>query len=436
MPLRAIESNVIDRFGALDRTDGGDTYRYSGAVEWQRSRKNATTKIVAYGIGYDLNLFSNFTFFLDDPERGDQFQQADHRFVSGARASYRRIERWGGRQVQNTVGVQVRNDNITNVGLYHTQARQWLDTIRQDAVLQTSGAGYAQNEVVWKPWLRTLAGLRLDGYRFRVEASDPENGGVKRAGIVSPKGGAVIGPFSGTEFYVNGGLGFHSNDARGATITRDPATGAAADPVTPLVRAKGAEVGVRTVAIPHLQTSLTAWTLSLASELLFVGDAGTTEASRPSRRYGIEFANYYAPRPWLLLDGDVSWSNGHFTDVDPIGDRIPGSVGTVISGGATLDSLHNIFGSIRWRYFGPRALVEDESVRSKATSLVNLEAGYRLAKHLKIAVDVFNVLDTKDSDIDYYYTSRLFNEPADGVNDLHLHPALPRTARVNLIVGF
>ncbi len=132
----------------------------------------------------------------------------------------------------------------------------------------------------------------------------------------------------------------------------------------------------------------------------------------------------------------MSWSNAHFTDVDPVGDRIPGSVATVISGGATLDSLHNIFGSIRWRYFGPRALVEDDSVRSKATSLVNLEAGYRLARHLKIAVDVFNLLDARDSDIDYYYTSRLFNEPADGVNDLHLHPALPRTARVNLIVGF
>ena len=164
-------------------------------------------------------------------------------------------------------------------------------------MLQTSGAGYAQNEIAWTPWLRTLAGLRVDGYRFRVDASDPENGGVKQAGIVSPKGGVVIGPFRGTEFYVDAGLGFHSNDARGATITRDPGTGEAVDPVTPLVRATGAEVGVRTVAIPHLQTSVAVWTLALASELLFVGDAGTTEASRPSHRYGVEWANYYAPVP-------------------------------------------------------------------------------------------------------------------------------------------
>ena len=182
-------------------------------------RNNASTKVSAYGIGYDLNLFSNFTYFLDDPDHGDQFQQADHRFVTGARVSHRRIGRWAGRAVQNTFGVQLRNDDISNVGLYHTGARALLETVREDAVLQTSAAAYAQNEIAWTPWLRTLAGVRVDGYRFDVEAGDPANCGIDYAGLASPKGGAVIGPFDGTEFYVNAGLGFHSNDARGATIT-------------------------------------------------------------------------------------------------------------------------------------------------------------------------------------------------------------------------
>jgi len=436
IPLRAIDEGLLDRFGGIDKTDGGDTYRYSGSFEWQRMGNNASLKVSGFGFGYDLNLFSNFTFFLDDPEHGDQFQQADHRFVSGARATYRRVGRWAGREVLNTLGVQLRNDDITNVALYHTESRRRLDTVRQDGVLQTSGAGFAQNETAWTPWLRTLAGVRVDGYHFRVDASDSDNGGARSAGIVSPKGGAAIGPFHGTEFYVNAGLGYHSNDARGATITRDPSTGARVDPVTPLVRAKGAEVGVRTVAARHLHSSVTLWTLSLASELVFVGDAGTTEPSRPSRRYGLEWANYFTPKPWLTLDGDVSWSQARFADADPAGDRIPGSVGTVISAGATLDSVRNVFGSIRLRFVGPRALVEDDSVRSKATSLVNLEGGYRLAKNVKLAVDVFNLLDAKDSDIDYYYTSRLLGEPSGGINDIHLHPTLPRTARVNLVVGF
>ena len=434
IPQRAIDHGAIGRFGALDPSDGGETYRYSGSLEWQRSRGNSATKVTAYGIGYDLDLFSNFTYFLDDPVHGDQFEQADHRFITGAKISHRRLERWGGHSVQNTFGAQIRNDDITNIGLYHTQIKVRLDARRQDAVMETSGGVYAQNEVEWTPWMRTLAGVRADGYRFRVDASDPENGAAT-AGLVSPKGGLVIGPFHGTELYVNGGFGFHSNDARGATITRDPSTGERVGPVTPLVRATGAEVGVRTVAIPRLHSSLSLWSLSLASELVFSGDAGTTEAGRPSHRYGVEWANYYHPVPWLVFDGDVSLSRSHFTDADPHGDHIPGSLESVVSFGATVDSLHGLFGSARLRYFGSRPLIENASVRSKATGIVNLDAGYKVGKSVRLVLDVFNLLDAHASDIDYYYASRLRGEPADGINDIHVHPAAPRTARVSLVVG-
>jgi TonB dependent receptor/TonB-dependent Receptor Plug Domain/Carboxypeptidase regulatory-like domain len=436
IPERAVAAGLVGRFGGLDPTDGGDSSRYSGSVEWQRTHGNGTTKLTAYGIAFDMNLFSNFTFLLDDPVDGDQFHQADQRFVAGGRLSHRRMARWGERLVENTVGVQLRNDAIDNVGLYRTSARQRLATVREDSVFQTSGAVYAQNEVEWTPWLRTLAGVRADGYRFDVDAGDPANGGTELAGLVSPKGGAVFGPWRGTEFYVNAGMGFHSNDARGATITRDPSTGRPAERVTPLVRAKGAEVGVRTVAIKHLQSSVALWTLNLDSELLFVGDAGTTEASRPSHRLGVEWANYYSPRPWLIFDADVAVTRSHFTDDDPAGDHIPGSVETVVSAGATVDSVRNIFGSVRLRYFGPRALIEDDSVRSRATSLINAEVGYRLTKSVRVALDVFNLLDAEHSDVDYYYTSRIPGEPEDGIDDIHLHPTLPRTARINLIVDF
>ena len=132
----------------------------------------------------------------------------------------------------------------------------------------------------------------------------------------------------------------------------------------------------------------------------------------------------------------MALSKAHFTDDDPAGSAIPGAVATVVSGGATVDTLRNVFGSIRWRYFGPRPLVEDASVKSGATSLVNLEAGYRLSPSLRIAVDVFNLFNAQNSDVDYYYASRLPGEPATGVADIHLHPTLPRTARIGLIVGF
>ena len=337
--------------------------------------------------------------------------------------------------MQNIVGVQIRNDDITNVGLYHTQARVRRDTRSQDAVLETSGGVYAQNEMEWTPWLRTLAGIRTDASRFRVDASNAANSGTASAGLVSPKGSVTLGPWKGTELYVNGGTGFHSNDARGTTMTRD-LNGNRADRVTPLVRARGSEVGVRTIAIPHLQSTLTMWTLHLDSELVFSGDDGTTQPSRPSTRRGVEWTNYYSPATWIVLDGDVSWSRSRFTAFDPAGPYVPEAVGTVVSAGVTVDGFDSLFGSIRWRDFGPRALVEDNAVRSKATSLVNLQAGYRVAKNVKLAADVFNLLNANASDIDYFYTSRLAGEPLAGVEDVHTHPTLPRTARLNLIVGF
>jgi hypothetical protein len=437
IPQRAITAGIIGRFGALDPTDGGATYRYGGIADWQRaSSSDASTRVTGYAIAYDLDLFSNFTYYLNDPAHGDQIEQADHRVTYGGKVTHRRMARWGGRAVQNTFGVQLRTDDIGDVALYHTQARVRLSTTTQAAVVETQGGVFAQNEIEWTPWLRTVAGVRADGAWFHVDdALDARNSGRASAGLVSPKGAVTLGPWGGTEFYVNAGTGFHSNDARGTTRNFDP-DGNPTERVTPLVRATGAEVGARTVAVHHLQSTVSLWTLHLDSELVFSGDQGTTDASRPSDRHGVEFANYFSPRKWLVFDADVSWSSAMFSVHDPIGDYVPEAVGTVVSAGATVDGYRRMFGSLRWRYFGPRALIEDNSVRSKPTSLVNLQAGYAIASNAKLAVDVFNLLNAPDSDIDYYYASRLPGEPLSGVEDIHTHPTLPRTARVTFIVGF
>ena len=185
-----------------------------------------------------------------------------------------------------------------------------------------------------------------------------------------------------------------------------PATGEPAARVTPLVRAQGAEFGLRSVAIPRLQTTLAVWTLHLESELVFVGDAGTTDTGRPSHRYGIELANYFSPRPWFTLDADLAWSHSYFNDADPA-NHIPGAVETVVSAGVTVDEVRGVFGSARLRYFGPRPLIEDNSVRSAATALVNLGSGYKLSLKLRVVLDVFNLFNAENSDIDYLYSSRL-----------------------------
>jgi TonB-dependent receptor-like protein len=434
-PERAVEEGLIDRFGSIDSTDGGQSSRYSLSADWQHGTSQSLTKVSGFGLGYDLDLISNFTFYLDDPVHGDQIEQLDHRFVTGARVSHRRLGRWGGHAVQNTVGVQLRNDRIPEVALYHTEQRVRLETRSNADVTVTGGGVYAQNEIEWAPWLRSTLGIRADGSRYRVDTMDAANNGVATAGIVSPKAGAVIGPWKGTELYVNAGTGFHSNNALGTTITRD-ANGDPVEPVTPLVRAKGAEVGLRTVALPHVQTTVSLWTLRLDSELVYDGDIGATVPGPASERHGVEFANYYSPYKWLVFDADLSLSQALFSDGPDAGSYVPEAVGTVVSAGASIDGYRRTFASVRWRYFGPRALVPDDSVRSQATSLANLQVGYQLARKLRVSGDVFNLFNGRMSDIDYYFASRLPGEPLGGLDDIHFHPVVPRTARLSLIVGF
>jgi outer membrane receptor protein involved in Fe transport len=271
-----------------------------------------------------------------------------------------------------------------------------------------------------------------------VKSSIAVNSGERSAGIVSPKLSLVFGPWQRTELFVNAGRGFHSNDARGTTATvKAKAPTEAAERVDPLVRATGSELGLRTEIVPGLQSSLALWQLRLRSELLFVGDAGETEATRASRRYGIEWTNHYAAASWLLLDADVAFSRARYAGGDPdgVGKRIPGAIERVVSLGATVTELGRWFGHFQLRHFGGRALVENDSQRSKATTLASLRAGYKLPKDVKIALDVFNLFDRRASDIDYYYESRLRGESA-GTEDIHFHPVEPRNVRVTLTASF
>ena len=438
IPLRAVQAGEISRFGNIDPSDGGETHRYSLSGEYQHSGERSVTRAVAYAIDYKLNLWSDFTYFLEHPDTGDQFEQADRRQVYGAKVTQRWFARWfGDIDSDNEIGFQARYDDIGKVAIYHTEDRVILSTTRDDKVKQASGAMFFQNDTPWTSKFRTIVGVRGDLYHFDVTGiSDPENSGAVTRGIFSPKLSMIFGPFHQTEIYANAGYGFHSNDARGATLTVDPSTGNTQQRVTPLARAKSAELGVRSLPLPGWQTTVALWGLDIASELVFSGDAGTTEPSRPSRRYGIEWANYFRVLPRMTLDTDVSISKARFRDEDPVGNRIPGAVQNVIAAGVSVTDLGNFFGSLRVRYFGPRPLIEDNSVRSDATTTVNALLGYEVISGLRVQLDVFNVFDAKVSDIDYSYTSRLPGEPIDGVKDINFHPTQPRSARVAAVVGF
>ncbi|MDN2716064.1 TonB-dependent receptor [Janthinobacterium sp. SUN120] len=434
IPLRAVQDGTLGRFDAIDASDGGKAQRYSLSGAWRQTTDDVSSRVSAYVIANRLALFSNFTYAMDDPDNGDQFAQPDRRVTAGLDASHTWHRHTDRGSSDTTIGLQLQNDNIHN-GLYNTRQRQILSTTRQDHIVESSIGVYGENSTRWSRWLRTVAGLRADAYRFDVRSDRAANSGTASDHLFSPSLSVIAGPWRDTEAYLNIGNGFHSNDARGTTITVDPKTGEAADKVTPLVRSRGLELGLRSAAIAGLQTSLSLYRLDFDSELLFIGDAGATEAGRPSRRYGVEFSSYYKAASWLSLDLDLAYARARSRGSDPVGDFIPGAIEGVAQLAMTVTPPGPWSGSLRLRYFGPRPLIEDNSVRSAASVGLNGRIAYQIDKTLRVEVEGYNLANRRDSAIDYYYASRLPGE-AQPVDDIHFHPVESRSLRLTLVKNF
>ena len=453
---------LVGFFGALNPNDGGNSQRYSLQAEWHRQDANSATKIAAYGFYYDMDLFSDFTYDLTDLIRGDQFEQKDRRWVAGVDARHTIFSQWFGRKVENAFGLQVRNDWINN-GLYQTENRVRVDktdsdtgttlpaTTEADRFTDTQVGFYVENKIQWAETFRMDVALRGDvGHVDVTSLVTPANSGTATKVLPSPKLSLIFGPWSNTEFYVQGGFGFHSNDARGATQTVEPVSADNPYPNTPssriplLVQTKGAEIGVRTLAVSHLQSTVSLWYLHSDSELQQDGDTGATVASKqPSNRYGVELANYYTPVEHLTFDFDLADSSARFTAIDggdaapgsPGGKSVPEAVGLVISSGITLHLPKGFSESLRLRYFGPRDLTSDGVYRSKATALLNAGIGYQINKTWRVSVDFLNLLNRRDHDIDYAYTSQITATATPAFTDV-FHPVEPFQVRFGLHYTF
>ncbi|MFM8330142.1 MAG: TonB-dependent receptor [Candidatus Methylumidiphilus sp.] len=440
IPLYAVKEGQMGLYDTQDPSDGGISNRYSGSVNlWSRgdSWKNELNTYVVYS---DLELYSNFTGFLDNPILGDQLQQKERRMIAGGSGEQTWFNNLFGFEMDNTVGFMVRYDGISGLALNHTSNRQLIDVRTNSNVDETHGGVFFRNQTHWLSKFRTVAGLRGDFYNFHVSSfSQPLNSGSRYAGLLSPKLTFIAGPWADTEFFLNLGYGYHSNDARGTTTHID-ADGNLVDPVTPLVRSRGAEIGMRTQYVQGLNSTLSVWWLQLDSELVWIGDAGTNEPTGKSERYGVEWANYYKPTDWLTLDADFAFSAANYTGVPYTENRVPNSVRRVITAGAVVDHPSGFFGTMRVRHFGDVPLNEGNTFNAGDTTLLSLGAGYQ-KDFYKLEIEVFNLLDSKRYDIAYNYNYRTRSDAInglnpDGVDGIVMHPVEPQMVRGTVMVKF
>ena len=471
--LRALTTGQMGLYGELDPTDGGDTSRFSlsGRIA-QSTADGGSWKANAYIVKYTMDLWNNYTWDTVDPVWGDQFHQHDDRWYGGGGASRTFEGTFFNFRTETVVGVQSRYDDIITA-LNYSYQRQILTPYIYDHVGEGDAAIYAETTVHWTDWWRTILGWRGDDYAASVNSIlQPANSGNVKDVFGSPKFRMVVGPFAKTEFFVGAGAGYHSNDARAATVTQvpgDPATPEGASPF--IVRSEGAEVGVRTKVVPGLDSSVSLFYLHQDSELFFDGDTGDTTAGLPSVRTGIEITNNYQPASWVRVDADLALSRARFLGYDTTQEalyqslagypqaRIGNAPGNyvynapwmVAGAGITLGEKTGWFSSLRWRYISSRPLTEDGVFQSPPLNTINARVGYAFANGWRVQLDVLNLLNSTSDLATYAYGSLLTTDQlfalcypahgpstvpaavcANGVMDYVYHPLEPLAFRLTL----
>jgi outer membrane receptor for monomeric catechols len=422
IPQRAVFAGMLDRFGSVDPSEGGNTLRSTGRLNYHYDTLSGGQFFAnAYGQYYRLDLFTNFTFFLNDPVNGDGFAQFDRRVIYGGDIGYKQPGKVLGIPVQGTIGFQTRADDV-HVKLGTQTTRTSTGTTVDSDVFQVSYAPFVKAEAQPISWMRLAGGLRWETFTFDVKnrcstcAQQPS--GSESSGILLPKMSMVLGPWAQTEFFVNYGEGFHSNDARSAVTPGS----------SPLARALTYEVGIRSRpwGSERVELIATAWRIDLQSELVFVGDEGTTEVRGPSRRQGFEVAARGQVWGPLYVNGSFTWTDAKFRN----GDAIPLAPEYTAYGAAILQWPEGLTSQLQATYLGVRPLIEDRSIKSPSWIVFDWSQRYRLPiklPHGRLEAFYFiqNLFNTEWEQAIYAFESRLRNEAA-GVTDIHFVPGNPR----------
>ena len=430
VPQRAVTSGQIDRFGFIDPDLGGQSHRYSLSGSFEMGEWDLT----AYASAYYMSLINNPTYSLTDPINGDEFEQEDERVLFGGSLVRQSRFEIMGLKAAGLFGAEVRVDDVQELNLFTTRSRLRYGSVREDSARELSLSTYAESEFALSENLRLTTGLRADYIRFDVKTLRAENSGTESDALLQPKFGLAYRLSDSLELYANYGHGFHSNDVRAAVNRIDPVTGEDTEAQDILVEGRGGEIGFRYDNLKGFNISLTAFELATDSELVFVGDAGTTEPSDPTRRSGVELNAFYSISKRLVIDLSAARARGHFRGLPDGANSITDAHENVAAAGLTYVGTQGVTASLRVRYFGDAALTEDESVMKENSTLINAGVSYA-AGAWEMGIDVLNLLDAEDDDIAFFFESRLPGE-VEAMEDIHFHPSNPRVIRAMLRYSF
>ncbi len=430
IPERAVAGGLIDRFGSIDPSEGGTTQRENASVTYTGTAENTSTILAqAYYSRYRFKLFSDFTFYRDDPVNGDEIEQDDDRTVIGARGEYTYGGSTGPVPTTTLLGSAFRADETT-VQLWHTTQRRRLSNTVDALVHQKNMSMYVQEELHFSPLLRLQVGLRGDYFLFDVEdqkrdSAHTDISGYVQQTILSPKANLVFSPERYLDVFLDFGGGFHSNDAR-AVVTQPGAR--------TLPRAWGAELGVTITPGSGFSVSAVAWGLDLQSELVYNGDDGTTEPSGRTRRVGLDFEGRAQILSWLYADADVTLSRGRFRDLPAGLDFIPLAPTVTATGGLTVRHPDGYEASLRFRHIDDRPANEDNSVTAHGYTVFDATLAYIFSR-IRVQLTGENIFNVAWNEAQFDTESRLKGESSP-VSELHFTPGTPLGVKMKVEWSF
>lgn len=427
IPSRAVRDDSLGRFGSVDPSEGGNSERQNLSLIYNYLDAHQSLRAQTWMSWYRLRLWSNFTFFLNDPVNGDGIEQNDKRFLIGNNVVYRRNYSLWDIPTETLLGFQSRFDHI-KVGLFNQVTRQRLRTTNDNGIQQTNLGWFAHQEIRTAHWFRAQLGARVDNFWWDVTQAGPATqpiAGSASKSIASPKLNLIFTPFTDnklaqrTNLFLNLGGGFHSNDAR--VVVQDS--------TRPLARYWGGELGWRTRLLEKMEFSAAYWRSYLSSELVFIGDEGTFEPSGSSKRQGIESELRYDILPWLSYDLDVSYTWAKFTN----GDAVPLAPRALAFTGFTVRHDSGLQARLQMRYTGSRYAIDERSIKVPPSAIFDLSLKY-LWKRCELFLSFENLANKKWRAAEHAFVSRLQGEPPAGVLDAHFTPGEPFTVKAGIAI--